>query len=60
MFMIFGVFFFKGTERCMVKSFTDINKALSHLPLYFIFMCKIRLFCNVCSFVRPPVPSIDR
>lgn len=42
MFMIFGVFLFsfKGIERCMVKSFTDINKAISHLPLSLIFMCK--------------------
>lgn len=39
MFIIFGVFF-KGTGHCMVKSFTDINKALSHLPLCLIFMCQ--------------------
>lgn len=36
----FFLFSFKDTERCMVKSFTDINKAISHLPLYLIFMCK--------------------
>lgn len=50
--MIFGVFFFKCTELCMVKSFTDINKALSHLLLYFIFMGKkTYLEMYACLFV---------
>lgn len=35
------------------KALLTLSKALSHLPLYFIFMCKKkkRLFCNVCSFM---------
>lgn len=42
--------FFYGTDNCMVKSFTNLSKALSDLPLYFIFMCKKRLFYNVYFF----------
>lgn len=52
-------FFLKnGTERCMVESFTDVNKALFCIcPCVFdIFMCEMTYFCYVVRsslFCRP-------
>lgn len=43
----------------MVKSFTDINKALSHLPLCMIFMCKKTDCFVMCWFACQPVASVD-